>query len=82
VEVGRRDPAVKKQPKYIVDRGKYLEVLRDGDRCAALEGGERNGTAVAQFRCVIYDDRPKTCRDFTNGSSNCLIARRRVGMSQ
>ena len=39
VEVARRDPAVKKQPDYIVDRGTYLEIRRDGDRCAALHGG-------------------------------------------
>jgi hypothetical protein len=74
VEVSKRDPVVKKQPSFIVDRGTYLEILRDGDRCAALKGTTR-------YQCVIYDDRPKTCRDFTLGSAHCLTARRRVGLS-
>lgn len=74
VEVARRDPVVKKQPAFILDRGTYLEIRRDGDRCAALHGETR-------YHCVIYDDRPRTCRDFTLGSAHCLTARRRVGMS-
>jgi Fe-S-cluster containining protein len=81
VEVSRRDPAVKAQPSYIVDRGTYLEVLRSGDRCAALHGGEPQGDKVTRYHCVIYDDRPRTCREFTLGSEHCLTARRRVGLS-
>ncbi len=77
VEVGRRDPAVKKQPDFIVDLGTRLELRRAGDRCAALEGD-----TTTRFRCVIYDDRPRTCRDFTLGSEHCLTARRRVGLSR
>ena len=34
------------------------------------------------FTCAIYDDRPRTCRDFTLGSDNCLDARRTVGLSR
>ena len=30
--------------------------------------------------CRIYSDRPQSCRDFTVGSSNCIFARRRVGL--
>ncbi|MDQ3333961.1 MAG: YkgJ family cysteine cluster protein [Myxococcota bacterium] len=74
VEVKPRDPVVKKQPSFIVVRDTYLEIRREGDRCAALQGESR-------YHCVIYDDRPKTCRDFTLGSAHCLTARRRVGLS-
>ena len=81
VEVARRDPAVKAQPDYIVDRGTYLEIRRNGDRCAALHGGEVTGEKQGRFHCVIYDDRPRTCREFTLGSEHCLTARRRVGLS-
>jgi len=82
VEVSRRDPVVKKQPTYVVDRTTYLEIIRSGDRCGALEGGRDDGTGHAtRYGCVIYDDRPKTCRDFTLGSEHCLTARRRVGLS-
>ena len=81
VEVAPRDPVVKKQPSYIVDRGTYLEVLREGDRCSALHGGVVEDGKTTRFHCVIYDDRPKTCREFTLGSPHCLTARRRVGLS-
>ena len=81
VEVSRRDPVVKKQPTYIVDRTTYLEIARTGDRCAALAGGEHEGERVSRYHCVIYDDRPRTCREFTLGSAHCLTARRRVGLS-
>jgi hypothetical protein len=81
VEVTPRDPVVKKQPAFIVDRGTYLEIRREGDRCAALHGGVVENGKTTRYHCVIYDDRPKTCRDFTLGSAHCLTARRRVGLS-
>jgi hypothetical protein len=81
VEVAKRDPVVKKQPTYIEDRGTYLEIRRRGDRCSALEGGDVAGGKQTRFACVIYDDRPRTCREFTLGSEHCLTARRRVGLS-
>ncbi|MFN0247244.1 MAG: YkgJ family cysteine cluster protein [Kofleriaceae bacterium] len=81
VEVGRRDPVLKKQPAYIEDRGTYLEIRRRGDRCSALDGGDVVDGNQTRFTCVIYDDRPRTCREFTLGSEHCLTARRRVGLS-
>jgi hypothetical protein len=81
VEVSRRDPVVKAQPSMIVDRGGYLEIRRSGDRCAALEGGALERRTTTRYQCTIYDDRPRTCRDFTLGSAHCLTARRRVGLS-
>lgn len=81
VEVQPRDPVVKAQPDYVIDRGHYLEIKRDGDRCAALHGGLVELGKTTRYQCVIYDDRPKTCREFTLGSAHCLTARRRVGLS-
>jgi Fe-S-cluster containining protein len=90
VAVTPRDPVRRKAPDYVVDRGPACEgdryeVRRAGDRCAALEGGELvelgAGPRRAPYRCVIYDDRPRTCRLFTAGSGHCLTARRRVGLS-
>lgn len=81
VEVSRRDPVVKAQPSMILDRGSYLEIRRQGDRCAALEGGVIEHGTTTRYHCTIYDDRPRTCRDFTLGSAHCLTARRRVGLS-
>ena len=48
----------------------------EGDRCAALEISEKS------YRCQIYADRPRTCRDFERGGRHCLVARRRVGLSR
>lgn len=42
---------------------------------ASMPGGE-------PFTCLIYETRPKTCRDFTIFSEHCLHARRRVGLSR
>jgi hypothetical protein len=81
VEVSRRDPVVKAQPQLVVDRGSYLEIRRNGDRCAALEGGAVLHDTTTRYHCAIYDDRPRTCRDFPLGSAHCLTARRRVGLS-
>jgi len=81
VEVTPRDPVVKAQPSFVIDRGHYLELRRNGDRCAALEGGLVELGKTTRYQCVIYDDRPKTCRDFTLSGAHCLTARRRVGLS-
>jgi Fe-S-cluster containining protein len=34
-----------------------------------------------RYHCRIYDDRPRTCREFEQGGRHCLTARRRVGLS-
>jgi len=81
VEVAPRDPAIKKQPDYIVHRGSYPGVKRCGPRCSALAGGAVEDGATTRYHCVIYDDRPRTCREFTLGSEHCLTARRRVGLA-
>jgi hypothetical protein len=86
VQVTPRDPVRKKHPELVVVRGPYLEVLRAGNRCAALGGGQvtaRDGDAAAlePYACGIYEDRPKSCRDFANGGEHCLTARRKVGLS-
>ncbi len=80
VSVAMRDPVVWKQPALIVRQGHRFSVLRDGGRCAALTGN--TGESPQPFACRIYDDRPQTCRDFALGGANCLVARRRVGLSR
>ncbi len=89
VAVAARDLVRKRRPAYVVDRGEggahRYELRREADRCAALAGGEpvTEGARITYrtYTCVIYDDRPRTCRDFTLGSAHCLTARRRVGLS-
>ncbi len=83
VQVTPRDPVRKKHPALVVLRGPYLEIQRNGDRCSALAGGPEPGNAarIEPYVCAIYEDRPKSCRDFENGGAHCLTARRRVGLS-
>lgn len=78
VEIGAREPVLKRHPQLVVVRETHRKMRRDGDRCAALAGGEG---VHAPYACVIYEDRPRACRDFTPGGANCLEARRRAGLS-
>jgi hypothetical protein len=76
VSVSMRDPVVWKQPALVVRNGHRFSLMRAGDRCAALQ------VAASGYRCDIYEDRPRTCRDFERGGRHCLVARRRVGLSR
>lgn len=75
VTIEADDPVVGAHPALIVDRGSYLELRREGDRCAALDGD------ASEFSCRIYADRPSCCRELERGGEHCLTARRRVGFS-
>ena len=79
VSVSMRDPMVWRQPGLLVRDGHRFSVLRAGDRCAALEVDPAG--APVRYHCRIYEDRPRTCREFEQGGRHCLVARRRVGLS-
>lgn len=78
VEITSREPVNKRHPELVLIRDTHRKLRRVGERCAALTGGSNSQEAYA---CRIYDDRPRTCREFTRGSGHCLDARRRVGLS-
>lgn len=78
VEISRREPLIRRHPEWVVRMETYLKLKREGSRCVALGGGHTPGEPYA---CAIYEYRPKTCREFERGSSHCLEARRRVGLS-
>lgn len=78
VEVAERDPVNKRHPELVVMQGKRRKLRREGERCAALAGGRGPHEPYA---CAIYENRPRTCREFVRGGENCLDARRRVGLS-
>jgi hypothetical protein len=78
VEIGVRDPVRKKHPELVTLRDGRLGMAREGSRCAALSGDGVEAPHV----CRIYSDRPKPCRELAVSSTNCLIARRRVGLSR
>ena len=78
VEISGREAVNRKHPELVVIQDTRRKLLRKGNRCAALMGG---GSPQEPFSCSIYEDRPRTCWEFTRGSENCLDARRRVGLS-
>ncbi len=78
VEVSSREPVNKCHPELVVIHDTRRKLRREGNRCAALSGGQ---TPREDYACAIYENRPRTCREFTLGSENCLDARRRVGLS-
>ncbi len=83
-------PALASEQRYQLRRAPHPGPTPEStvERCAALVGGalvpcgERGDQlTTTRVRCVIYDDRPRTCREFTLGSAHCLSARRKVGLS-
>jgi hypothetical protein len=78
VEISAREPVNKRHPELVSIQATYRKLRREGDRCAALSGGR---TPQEAYACAIYEDRPRTCREFALGSGHCLEARRRVGLS-
>ena len=73
VEVSSRDPVRKKHPDRIIRKDGRYQVPRTSDNhCINLD---------SENKCIIYEDRPRCCRDFEQGSANCIFARRRVGLS-
>lgn len=78
VEVGAREAVIRLHPELIEVRNGRRRMKREGQRCAALKGGQ---TPREDYHCSIYDDRPSTCRTFSRGGANCLAARRRIGLS-
>ena len=75
VEVGRRDPFVKAHPDKIVEVDGRLNVRRNGIVCGCLR------PTAGTWPCGVYEDRPRTCRDFEAGSANCVDARVRLAIT-
>jgi hypothetical protein len=77
VPVEARSPLHHLRPDWIRRDGAFGPYLpRPEGRCVAL--GART---AAPWVCDVYEDRPRSCRDFTASSANCLEARRRCGLS-
>ena len=80
VDITKRDPFIKKHRSLVVVRTDgSLGVARNGERCTALTGGTDE---APKYACSLYEDRPRTCREFTLGSMHCRTARRRVGLTR
>lgn len=77
IVIASDEPMVRRHPELVVLHDTSAEMPRPDGRCHALTGDG----ARSLFRCRTYEDRPRTCRDFARGGANCLLARRRVGLS-
>ena len=75
VEVGPRDPFVRRHPERVVAVDGRLNVVRRGGICGCLD------PSSGGWPCSVYGDRPKTCRDFEVTSANCVDARVRLGIT-
>ncbi|HJL17852.1 MAG TPA: YkgJ family cysteine cluster protein [Sandaracinaceae bacterium LLY-WYZ-13_1] len=78
VEVSARDPFATRHPDLLERADGRLSLRRVDGRCPPLRG---DGTEARPFTCALYDERPRTCRDFEREGPHCLDARRRVGLS-
>jgi len=78
VEVAADEAVIHLHPELLVTEGGRRKLRRTGPRCAALSGGHG---VQESYACTVYPNRPQTCRDFTQGSGNCLDARKRAGLS-
>jgi hypothetical protein len=74
VELRPRERFVRQHPSLVRREDGRVVLPRVDGRCVALSGD-------IDFVCTVYDDRPRTCREFARGGANCLEARRRIGLS-
>ena len=58
----------------VVDHGFGPQLPRPGGYCVALTGKQ------VPFRCEVYAQRPRSCRELEPGSEGCLAARERCGV--
>jgi hypothetical protein len=77
VELRARDGLRKKHPELVQEDRWGVFVPRPNGKCLALVGAG----ASPPYRCSVYPDRPRACAEFEIGSSACLLARRRAGVS-
>lgn len=75
VDVRPRELLRKRHPALVSVDGYGPHLARPHGRCVALEASDE------RYRCRIYADRPRACRDFEIAGDACLVARRRVGLS-
>lgn len=75
VDVEPGNPVLLRRPEWVVDHGWGPQLPRPAGHCVALASHQ------APYRCQIYADRPRGCRDLEVGGPACLEARRRVGLS-
>lgn len=77
VEVEPNESIVSKHRELVSHSSMGLVLPRPSGKCVALDGG-----TSTPYRCRVYEDRPRSCRDFEVMGDACLLARQRVGLSR
>ena len=78
VNVSAEEPFKQLHPELVqLHNGEHIVPRPDG-RCVALDGDG----ASSPYRCRHYETRPENCVEFEVAGDNCLLARRRVGLSR
>ncbi|MFO0682832.1 MAG: YkgJ family cysteine cluster protein [Sandaracinus sp.] len=72
----RNDVLRKTRPDLVTMIDGRPEMPRPEGNCPALERG------ALGYACTVYDQRPRSCRDFAVAGDACLLARQRVGMTR
>lgn len=75
VEVDRDEPFARDHHALLVEEFGQLQLPRPDGRCVCLEG------STPDLRCILYDQRPRSCREFPVGGVSCVAARRRVALT-
>ncbi len=70
-----RDPFVRKQKDKLVRVDGRLNIIRRDGICGCLAPED------GLWACSVYEDRPKTCRDFELAGAHCVDARVRLGIT-
>ncbi len=76
VEVQPGERLLTRHPGLASERDGRFSLRREGGHCVALRSPEPD-----LHTCSVYQDRPRSCRDFLVAGGNCLDARRRTGLS-
>ena len=72
----RGDVLRKTRPDLVTMIDGQAEMPRPEGRCPALTIDARG------HLCSVYEERPRSCRDFAVAGDSCLLARRRVGLTR
>jgi len=77
--VRRNETMLGAHPEWIQRDGASARLPRPDGLCVALDG---DGSGERPWRCRDYGVRPRACADLEPGTSACLQARRRTGLSR
>jgi Fe-S-cluster containining protein len=80
VTISPQERLIELHPRLVRHCDGFFELTRSPEGCAALEQVDTGEADGDRYSCSVYDDRPRSCREFERGSRRCLEARERIGI--